>query len=362
MTKLIIVFLGFSAVILSSCKEDRPSVKPIYDELVVAVYSSVEVQPKEIYKVNATVGGVLTHVYVEEGDEVDKNGDLFIIDMQQAKLTERNAELNYNLIKESLMGQSSLIEDMKLELNNAKNKFINDSVHYQRYKELYKNEAVSKTEMENVRLMFLTSKNTYNGLKNRLNRKEIELKNQLEQARVNVQQSKLRGNDFKISSLMDGIVYQVNKEKGETVNVQEPLAIIGSKNNFVLKMLIDESDISKVFIDQKVIVSLEAFPGKIFNAKISKISPRMNPLNQTFEIEAYFVNPPNNLYMGLTGEGNIIVHEKKKTLVIPREYLMAGNKVETSDGQVSVKTGMSNWDYIEILSGIDNKTVIYKPE
>jgi len=49
-------------------------------------------------------------------------------------------------------------------------------------------------------------------------------------------------------------------------------------------------------------------------------------------------------------------------LVIPREYLQPGNKVETEKGMVTVKTGLSNWSYIEILSGLSENQVIYKPK
>jgi len=66
--------------------------------------------------------------------------------------------------------------------------------------------------------------------------------------------------------------------------------------------------------------------------------------------------------MGITGEGNIVGKEKKSALVIPREYLQAGNKVQTDNGLIKVTTGLSNWDYIEILSGLDESTIIYKPE
>ena len=38
------------------------------------------------------------------------------------------------------------------------------------------------------------------------------------------------------------------------------------------------------------------------------------------------------------------------------------DKVETENGMVKVKTGLSNWSFIEIVSGLDEKTVILKPE
>jgi multidrug efflux pump subunit AcrA (membrane-fusion protein) len=127
-------------------------------------------------------------------------------------------------------------------------------------------------------------------------------------------------------------------------------------------MQIDEVDIAKVKLGQKVVIALEAFKEKSFDAKVTKIAPKMNEKTQTFEVEATFESTPENLYMGLTGEGNIVIQEKRKTLVIPREYLQEGNKVETEKGLVPVKTGLSNWEFIEILSGIDEKTKIYKPE
>jgi hypothetical protein len=88
----------------------------------------------------------------------------------------------------------------------------------------------------------------------------------------------------------------------------------------------------------------------------------MDDRSQTFTIEADFVKSPGKLYMGLTGEANIVIHEKKSALVIPREYLIAGNKVETESGIVRVETGLSNWSYVEILKGLKEGMVILKPE
>jgi hypothetical protein len=48
--------------------------------------------------------------------------------------------------------------------------------------------------------------------------------------------------------------------------------------------------------------------------------------------------------------------------VIPKDYLLPGNQVETENGMVKVKTGLSNWDFVEIIAGIDKNTIIYKPK
>lgn len=355
-------FLFIALFGLLSCSEDRESTKPVYKELVEAVYSSVLIEPKDAYKVNASITGYIDEVLVKEGDVVKAGDVLFVISSKPIQLNEQNAQLNYELLKDTYAGEANVIEEMKLDLKSARLKMQNDSLNFVRFKSLYDKNAVSKFEYDNANLTYEISRNNYSSLKKRIARKEKELKNQINQSRNSLNASALKTADYTIKSNLSGKVFQLFKEKGEYISMQEPLAIIGDEKDFYIKMLIDEVDISKIEIGQKVLVSLEAFKNKVFEAKINKIAPKMDERTQTFEIEAVFTEFPSILYMGLTGEGNIVINEKKKALVIPREYLVSGNKVETENGMVKVITGLSNWSYIEILSGVEESTLIYKPK
>lgn len=356
--------IGFILVIVlfASCGKERESTKPSHEELVEAVYSSVVIGPVDAYKVNSSITGYIDEMYFNEGDFVKKGDLLFRISNKPIELNEQNAELNYELLKDTYSGTANLIEEMKLDQKSSKMKMMNDSVNYHRFKMLYDKNACSKFDLDNASMAYELSKNTYLSVSKRIVRKEKELKNQINQSKNNLNASSLRTNDYLIRSNIDGKLFQTFKEKGEFVSMQEPIAIVGNAKDYTLKMLIDEVDISKVILGQKVLVTLEAYKNKVFEAKITKIAPKMDTQTQTFEIEAVFVQQPSRLYMGLTGEGNIVINEKKKALVIPREYLQAGNKVETENGFVKVKTGLSNWSFIEIVSGLDQNTVILKPE
>jgi len=349
-------------VLFASCGKKRESTKPSHEELVEAVYSSIVIEPVDAYKVNSSITGYIDEVYFNEGDFVKKGDLLFLISNKPIELNEQNAELNYELLKDSYDGAANLIEEMKLDQKSSKMKMMNDSVNYQRFKMLFDKNACSKFELDNASMAYELSKNTYLSVSKRIIRKEKELKNQINQSKNNLNASSLKTKDYYIRSNIDGKLFQTFKEKGEFVSMQEPIAIVGNAQNYKLKMLIDEVDISKVTIGQKVLVTLEAYKSKVFEAKITKIAPKMDAQTQTFEIEAVFVQQPSRLYMGLTGEGNIVINEKKKALVIPREYLLPGNKVETENGMVKVKTGLSNWSFIEIVSGLDENTIILKPE
>lgn len=357
--RYIFVLLVFFVV---GCSEDRESIKPERKEMVEAVYSSVLVEPLNVYKINSSISGYLEEIKVREGDFA-KTGDLlFVISNKPVQINQQNAELNYELLRVSYEGEANVLEEMRLDLKSAKLKMMNDSLNYARFKNLYEKNACTKMEFDNAMLGYEISKNTYASIKKRILRKEKELKNQLNQLKNTVNASALKTDDYFIRSSINGKVFQIFKEKGEYVSMQEPLAVVGDKSTFKLKMLIDEVDISKVKVGQKVLVTLEAFKSKVFEARITRIAPKMDERTQTFEVEAEFVKAPDQLYMGLTGEGNIVVREKRSALVIPREYLQGGNKVETDNGLVTVKTGLSNWSYVEILEGIDENTAIYKPQ
>ena len=357
-----IVSTIFILFLLISCGENRITIQPTTKPLVEAVYSSVVLAPYDVYKVNATISGYLESVTIVEGQLVKKGDVLFTISNQPILLSEKNAALTYQNAQQALLQNESVLDEIKIEMQTARYKMQNDSMQAGRATVLFDKNAISKAERDNLILAYMASKNNVNSLKKRLVRTQNDLQNQVQQAKNNLKASEARSGDYTIRAAYSGKVFQVNKEQGELVSMQEPLAILGYANHFVIKMLIDEVDISKVRINQKVLVTLAAYKNHVFEASITKIAPKMNEQTQTFDIEAVFDKEPANLYMGLTGEGNIIVHEKKKALVIPRDYLLPGNKVETENGFVKVTTGLSNWNYIEILSGIQQNTLLYKPQ
>ena len=95
-----------------------------------------------------------------------------------------------------------------------------------------------------------------------------------------------------MKSEINGTLYQLYKKQGELVTSQSPLALLGSNKNFVLEMQVDEYDIFKIKAQQLVLVTLDSYKGKVFEARVSSISPMMNEASKTFLVEANFVHPP----------------------------------------------------------------------
>jgi multidrug efflux pump subunit AcrA (membrane-fusion protein) len=357
-----ILYLAATALLVISCKDDRETFVVKKQDLVEAVYSSVLLEPYDYYAVKSTVTGYLDQIHINEGDELKNGQALFTIRDLSAKNTAENADLAYRLAQSNLNSDQSILNDIRLEMGNLKLKLKNDSINLARNKSLYEKGALSKVELEQAELQLASAKAAYEASKNRYNRTKTELKTMKDQASNNFKLSVSRVGDALITSIMDGKVYSILKEKGDLITLQEPIAVIGSSNEFKIKLLIDEGDIAKVEKGQEVIVKLEAYPGKYFEAEVIRISQKMDDRTQTFEVLATFRETPKKLFMGLTGEASIVVKEQKEALVIPNSYINEKGEVETAEGYKKVKIGVRSLSKVEIIKGLKEGDVIYKPE
>ena len=80
-------------------------------------------------------------------------------------------------------------------------------------------------------------------------------------------------------------------------------------------------------------------------------------------VEAEFIQKPDQIYPNITFEANIIIQEKSGALLIPRTYLLKDSLIIKSGGDtVIVKTGLKDYQKVEILSGIKSDDELLKPE
>jgi multidrug efflux pump subunit AcrA (membrane-fusion protein) len=119
----------------------------------------------------------------------------------------------------------------------------------------------------------------------------------------------------------------------------------------------------KIKLGQKVLVAMDSYKGRIFEAAISKIDPLMDTRSKSFLVEAEFVTQPPVLYPNLTVEANIIIATKENALTIPRNYLVNDSLVLIAKSKTkAVTTGLKDYQKVEIIKGITANDIIYKPQ
>lgn len=349
-------------ILVWSCKNEENTIHPEYKTLTESVYASVTIQPDSLYQAYATVSGILDKNFAEEGDKVSKHQAILQIINTAPEVNVENAKLSLQLAHQNYAGDAAVLTGIKDEIEAATLKYKNDSINYKRQQNLWKQKIGSKAEFDAKKLNYELSQKNLQQLQNKFERTKNELQTSVKQANNSLKSSLITNKDFTVQSKINGKVYALYKEPGEIVTTMEPLASIGSASVFVIDLLVDEVDIVKISLNQKVLITLDAYNDKVFTGKVSKIYPKKDERNQTFKVEARFDEQPDVMYPGLSGEANIIIATKNNVLTIPKDYLVDDNTVETDKGIVEIKTGLQNMEYIEIIDGLKESTTVHKPK
>lgn len=353
-------FLSF-LILAVACGEKDESIRPEIRDITASVYASATVQPDSMYRVHAVVSGILDRNLVEEGDLVDSGSPLLHITDQTPRLSSENARLQMELARRNYQGPSTPLKDLEAQIRTAELTFRDDSVNFRRQEKLWTQNIGSLSAYENRKLAYERSRNQLQKLRSEYHRLREELQTRMIQAQNTYESSLVSAEDYTVRSTIHGKVYALYKEPGELVIPNEPLALLGSPDTFVVELLVDEVDVVQLQVGQLALITLDAYPEEIFETTLSKIYPQKDERSQTFKVEARFTAPPDVLYPGMSGEANIVVARKIRVLTIPKSYLVGKDSVLTPVGLRAVVTGLETLDRVEVLSGIEAETELLKP-
>jgi HlyD family secretion protein len=353
-----LLFLG--SLCLLSCGKKTETTKPHIGAITESIYASGTIKSLNQYQAYASVNGIIQHIYVSEGDLVQKGAAILSIVNDAQTLSKENAALAANFA--DLNANQGKLMNAQLNIDLAKSKLKNDSALLTRQKTLWQQNIGSKTELEQRELAFQNANNALYAARVQYEDLKRQLQLNAAQSQKNLQISTKLASDFTLHSDIDGVVYSLPLKVGELVGPQSVLATIGDAKHFVLEMQVDEYDILKVEKGLKVLVTMDSYKGKVFEAVVSKIDPLMNERSKSFLVEATFTQQPERLYPNVSFEANIILQSKVNVLLIPRNYLLKDSFVMKKNGdKVAVRTGLKDYKMIEILSGINAEDELKKP-
>ena len=352
---LIIVIVLFSA-----CGIKKETITATEESITYSVYASGIVKSKGQYQVFSKASGIITEIFVQEGDNVKKGQAIMHLSDAAQKLNYENAKLNANYL--SYAGNKEKIQQAQTELEVATLKMENESSLFERQKKLWAQEIGTKNEIDQRELSYKNAVSAYKASKLRKEDLQKQLDFQSKQTERNVAISAVNVNDYIIRSELTGKIYSMQKEVGEMATTQTPIAIIGDATNFYIELQIDEYDISKVKPGQIVLLTMDSYKQQVFEAVIDKVYPLMNEKSKSFKVDAVFTKMPLHLFPNLSAEANIIIEKKSKALTIPRNYIIGDSIVTLSTNEKrKVITGLKDYEKIEIISGINGKDQLIKP-
>jgi RND family efflux transporter MFP subunit len=328
---LMIMPILLSVSLLSSCGEAEALTEDSKQELVISV--PVEVAPLSIGHISSNyattavleakeeafvvprASGIIEHIYVEEGDYVEKGQIL-------AQIEPRRYHLNLDRAKADLVG----VEKELAKINKVYNKQ-------------------------------LVSDDTYD-----------KLTAQYESAKATRSLAELDLNEATITAPISGYIAEQNAKVGnlsESFQRERMFHIVQQKELYGIVYL-PEKELSKVHKEQQASLNLTAFDGDDILAFVERISPVIDSKTGTFKVTLRVSNPDNLLKSGMFAQVKLNYDTKQNVILLPRKALLAIddsiNVFVVKDGIASKKAvtvGYQEGEVVEILSGLSgNEKVV----
>jgi membrane fusion protein, multidrug efflux system len=171
-----------------------------------------------------------------------------------------------------------------------------------------------------------------------------------------------------VNSPISGTITSFPGTIGSTVTQQAPMATIGDLANLQVRTYISERKISHIALGMPAELTFEAYPGEIFSAVITELSPVVDPSSRTMEIKLDLISRDKRIKSGMFSKIKITTSVKEDIVKIPSDCINErfGEKfvyVISIDGiaeRRNITEGIRINDISEILSGlsIDEQVVI----
>ena len=295
-------------------------------------------------KLSTIIGGRIEYLGVKEGDKV-KKGQLLL------KLWNDDQQAQAALSQTQIVLAGKRSEEVCIAAVNAEKEA-------KRQAELRARGFVSSSREEAARTDAEVRRASCNTAKADIAQAEAKLKaTKIEQGRV------------ALYAPFDGIVAKIVGELGEystpsPPGVPTPPAIdLIDDSCLYVKAPMDEVDAPKITAGQTVRVTLDALPGKMLPGKVRRVAPYVFAVEKqarTVDIEVDFDQPESagKLLVGYSADVEIILAGRDRVLRIPTAAIQEGGRVLLFNGESSklearqIKTGLSNWEYTEVLEGL----------
>ncbi|WP_372623179.1 efflux RND transporter periplasmic adaptor subunit [Falsiroseomonas sp.] len=135
-------------------------------------------------------------------------------------------------------------------------------------------------------------------------------------ARAAAEAARQRLDDYVVRAPTGGVVLRRDAEVGEVVDTPASLFWIGEPSPLRITAEVDEEDIARIAIGQRVLLRADAFPGRILAAEVAQITPKGDTIRKAYRVR---LNLPEDtpLMIGMTVEANIVLRETPDAVLVP---------------------------------------------
>lgn len=363
--------------------------------IIEKVSASGQVQPVVEVSLSPEVSGEIIKMEIEEGDSVSKGDFLLRIrpDNFQSALDQADASLN---------GQRAALAQAKAAQARASANLKRSEQDFARQKKLFDQKVISEADFQLAEANYQIAEQDYESAKESVNASNYSLKSA--QARVSDARENLRLTS--LTAPMSGIVSKLPVELGETVLGTSQfqgteVMRIADLSKMEVQVDVNENDIIRITVGDTAIIDVDSYSykDKTFKGIVTHIANTANDKISADAVTEFGVRIQilNSSYLdlvkeegikypfrpGMTASVDIITEVKRDILTVPLASVTtrsdkSKNKSKEDDSNTidedakevvfvmeegkavkrEVETGISDFDRIEIVTGVDEGTEV----
>ena len=346
------IIIAVSVLVLTFClfnsKRVKYITKPVTQETITQyVEASGTIKPINTIAVGTQVSGTVATIYVDFNSVV-KKGDLL-------------AELDPSLFQSNVDQSTAKLNNAKASLSRATASLNYKKNNYQRYKNLYAKNYVSKDEVELAYSNYQQALAEVASATAEVNASQATLNNNLTNLRYS-----------KITSPVDGTVISRAVDVGQTVaasfNTPTLFEVAKDLTQMQIETSVSEADIGKIKVGQIAKYTHDGYQDKTFEGKVTQVRLASTTTNNvvTYTVIVSVDNSEGFVIPGMTANVSIITNDVKNALCVPNQALKFtpvdnNQKYEKQGVWIKTNMGLERVD-VELGAFDDNKTQILSKE
>ncbi len=337
-------------------------------DLKATVNANARVRSESAVQLAFPFAGRVASVNAQEGDAVEKDQVLAELDAPETRRRRQQAEMNLTARLQDLaeaqappnaqdleIAQQSL-KKAALALAAAEDRYDDDPTDDNRVAQ-----ELAQSDYEIARANF--KRQTRGPTAGQVD----DLERAIESARLELQAAQEALAQTRLYAPFAGTITGVSVEPGQLLGGYNPVVELSDLERLELLAEIDEIDVAEVREGQTVDLRFDAFPGKSATGKLTRLFPAASNDRGATVYQAVITLDPTELELrpGMGATANIATVERTGVLRVPlRAVKSAGSQkiVIVRDGNgtrnVVVETGLSDGTNTEIVSGVDEGTVV----
>ena len=364
--------------------------RPVRKDLDVKLAYTADVLPAKQVAIFSKVSGYIKRLGAERGDFVRQGQLLAEVDAQelvgsveQARASVATAEANLKVAESNLEAARANAANQEANVVRARAVALNDARNAQRLADLFTRGLIAAMDRDNAGTLAEASKASLAAAEAQVAAARSQIRTQESQvalARANVERERAtlkiaqtNLDNTKIHAPFSGYISARNLDAGAAVSSQAA----GTSNQSVGIMVVQDLDIVKVPVEVEerhialvrigstARVSVDTYPGKVFEARATRIVHALDPRSRTLGIEMEIANREHLLKPGMYARVELVIDHHPGALLVPGEAVLTEDNATVvyivQDGVVArrpVATGVGEGTLVEITKGLGPEELV----